>query len=156
MEQFDSERDILLEKINRNWASLIEKLRSFDDEEMNIPNAIGIWTLKDLVGHLETWDRIAISKISYAEAGDHRPWYEIEEQPFDSIDTFNEYDAEQNRHKTLDQLWAELHARHDELLERIRSSAAVTDDLIREDTWAHYEVHLNDIRSWQQHRVQQH
>jgi uncharacterized damage-inducible protein DinB len=139
----------LLERIDASWNALILKLESFSQDEMHIPDVVGIWSLKDLIGHLETWDHIALTKIHYAEQGDSRSWFEIEEQPFDSIDAFNEHSASQKRDTSLEMLWKELYDRHRLLRDRVRLSDAVSDDLIREDTWAHYDGHLNDIRRWE-------
>jgi uncharacterized damage-inducible protein DinB len=88
----------IIEDVHETWNELIEVLQSFDSEELEQPDVIGIWSLKDLVGHLETWDRIAIKKIGYAEEGRTESWWKIEEIPFKSIDEFNEADADANRH----------------------------------------------------------
>lgn len=149
------DRNEILDGVHRNWSSLITKLQSFPESELTIPNVIGIWSLKDLIGHLETWDRVAIRKIGYAEQGQTDPWWLIENQPFATIDEFNEADADANRHKPIAQLWAELHATHAELIDRMESANAIREDLIREDTYEHYEGHLNDIVTWQSERDQQ-
>ena len=149
MSNFEVRREQLLPRIDTSWNRLLAKLESFSEDELNIPDVIGIWSLKDLIGHLETWDHIAILKIQFAERGETRPWWQVLESPFHDIDEFNEADTVANRGKSLDQLWRELHHRHDVLLEKIRSSDAVTSDLIAVDTWEHYQVHLADIEAWE-------
>ena len=154
MSERDLPREELLTRIDTKWNRLLAKLESFSEDELNIPDAIGIWSLKDLIGHLETWDRIAILKIQFAEQGETRPWWQVLESPFNDIDEFNEADAVANRDKSIDQLWRELHECHDLLLEKIRSSDAVTSELIAVDTWEHYQVHLEDIEAWERQRPQ--
>jgi uncharacterized damage-inducible protein DinB len=147
-----TERNRIVAEVNRTWADLTRKLESFSENELNIPNVIGIWSLKDLIGHLETWDRIAIHKINYAEQGEHRPWWQLEESSYDNIDQFNEADADNNRHKSIPQLWNELHRTHAELVERLETSTAYTDELVEVDTYGHYQDHLNDIEAWESAR----
>jgi hypothetical protein len=145
-----SERQNILEKVDNNWSELVETLQSFSEGELTTPNVIGIWSLKDLIGHLETWDRIAITKLDRAERGISTSWWKDLQPQYASIDEFNEADADHNRHKSIAQLWTELHAAHGELVERIKTSDALTAELIHEDTYTHYAGHLNDIHAWQQ------
>ncbi len=152
MNEIPMSRRELQSRIDANWQALLDKLDSFSDDELTIPNVIGIWSMKDLIGHLETWDRIATMKIEYAEQGETRPWWQVVESPYDGIDEFNEADVEANRHKSIEELWHELHSRHTELLKRVERSSAVTNDLIAVDTWEHYLVHLADITEWERQR----
>ncbi|MEX2426171.1 MAG: maleylpyruvate isomerase N-terminal domain-containing protein [Thermomicrobiaceae bacterium] len=149
------ERKRIIEQVNRNWSELIGILERFSKEELETPNVIGIWSLKDLIGHLETWDRIAIKKLDNAERGIEQNWWEVDDHPYASVDEFNEADADSNRHKPIPQLREELHVAHGELLEKLEKSPATTAELVREDTYDHYAVHLNDIRHWQSSRAQE-
>ncbi len=143
-----NERARIQAKVDQNWRQLIHELGEFTEDELHIPNVIGIWSLRDLISHLETWDQIAIRTLHYAEQGEHRPWWIVEHMSYSSIDEFNEADVEQNRHKSLAQLWTELHETHAALIERIETSPAVTAELLAVDTYDHYADHLNDIASW--------
>lgn len=145
----ESERQRILDKVDKNWDDLTASLESFDEDELTIPNVIGIWSLKDLIGHLETWDRIAIRSLADAENGRVKPDGQSESQPSGSINEFNEADADQKRHKSIALLWQELNTTHAELVDRLKTSNGLSDDLIRHDTYAHYADHLNDIRKWQ-------
>jgi hypothetical protein len=147
-----SEREAILERVHENWNELAGELGALTDEELVIPNVIGIWSLKDLIGHLETWDRIAIEKINYAEQGEHRSRWPLDESAYDNIDQFNEADADNNRHKSIPQLWSELHRTHTELVERLEASTAYTDELVAVDTYDHYADHLSDIHAWRARR----
>lgn len=143
-----SERLRILDDIKENWDQLISELESYDEEQLQTPNVVGIWSLKDLLGHLETWDRIAIKKLEYAEGGHELPWWQVEDLKFDNIDEFNESDADEKRSRSIEQLWSELHASHDELIERVSRTTALSRDLIAEDTYDHYAGHLEDIQRW--------
>jgi uncharacterized damage-inducible protein DinB len=141
-------RQEILNDIHQEWGALIDVLQGLSTDELEQPNVIGIWSLKDLIGHLETWDRIAIKKIRYTEQGKEGPWWKIEGAQFGSIDEFNEADADRNRHRSIDDLWNEMLATHQELVERVQETPVLSRDLIREDTYGHYRDHLNDIRQW--------
>lgn len=143
------ERQRILAEIDQTWNELITVLRGFDRTELQDPGVVGIWSLKDVLGHLETWDRIAIRKLELAEAGDDRPWYEADGMSANGIDEFNESDAEAKQDVPVDTLWSQLYATHDELLNRVRESPALSRELIAVDTCDHYRGHLNDIQAWQ-------
>jgi hypothetical protein len=146
------EQSRIIANVDRTWTSLIGKLESFSEDELNIPNVIGIWSLKDLIGHLETWDRIAITKIDFADQGEYRPGWPLDESSYDTIDPFNEADVVNDRHKSVSDLWDVLHRTHAELLERLETSTAYTDELVAVDTYDHYRNHLKDIEVWESAR----
>jgi uncharacterized damage-inducible protein DinB len=150
MSDSDSLKEIMLTRIDEHWNRLIQRLEAFPEKDLLIPDVIGIWSLKDLIGHLETWDRIAILKIKQAEQGNQLPWWQVIDSPYRDIDEFNEADAASSRHKSIEQLWRELHARHEGLIEQIRTTGEVPEELIAVDTWEHYLEHLRDIEAWEQ------
>ncbi len=144
-----AKREQIIGDVNASWQALIEKLSEFSEDDLYTPNVIGIWSLKDLIGHLETWDRIAIFKIDEAESGRNRKWQEVQNEPHRSINEFNEADADTKRARSLETLWSELHATHQDLLTRLETTTVLSRDLIREDTYGHYRDHLNDILMWE-------
>jgi uncharacterized damage-inducible protein DinB len=146
-------REQILDAIDTNWNHLIETFRSFSVDEFDAPNVVGVWSLKDLVGHIETWDRIAITALENAEVGKTTAWWKIVGVERRGLDQFNEADADNDRHRSLDDLWAKMIATHEELVRKIEESTALSREAIEEHTYEHYREHLDDIRDWQARRL---
>jgi hypothetical protein len=141
-------REELLSKVHTQWAELVRLLRSIDESTLDTPDVIGIWSPADLINHLETWDQIAIRKLSYVESGDRRPWWEIEGLPFDSIHAFNEAGVESSRDLPLEERWRRLYETHERLVAKLQKSPAWREAGIYEDTADHYAHHIRDITRW--------
>lgn len=142
-------RQEIITDVHESWDQLIQILESYRAEELEQPNVIGDWSLKDLISHVSTWDRITIEKIKHAETGEKVSWRVVGGESYRNLHQFNEATADANRHRTIEDLWSEMIATHQELLERIAETPVLSRDLIRVDSYGHYRAHVRDIRKWQ-------
>ncbi|TVR75191.1 MAG: ClbS/DfsB family four-helix bundle protein [Sphaerobacteraceae bacterium] len=148
-----AERQRIIDSVEQNWTELIQTLETFDEAALLEPDVIGIWSIADLLNHIETWDGNAIRILEHAEKGDDRPWWIAAGLNYDSVDEFNEADVEKKRNRSIDMRWSLLHKTHAELITTLERSPALTDVKIEGDTSGHYAEHLQDIRRWQEQRT---
>lgn len=145
----DEKRREIIGDVHESWNQLIETLKGYTTQELEQPNVIGHWSLKDLISHVEIWDRITITNIDYVERDQKPSWRNYAGDTYRNIDEFNNAVADANRHRSIDELWSEMMATHEELLGRIAETPVLSRDLIRVDSYGHYRAHLRDIRKWQ-------
>jgi Mycothiol maleylpyruvate isomerase N-terminal domain len=78
----------------------------------------GDWSAKDLVGHLATWERVALGRLEAGRAGRAIPPF-----PAGGVDAFNAREVAANRARSTDELRRDAASTHDELLRSIRQTS---------------------------------
>lgn len=144
-------REDVLKQIGRKWAEMKSQLADVPANRMDESGVVGPWSIKDIVGHVSTWERAAIQAISsYFPGRDTSAlaW------PEEGIDDFNMRNVEETRARGLDDLMADPYRTHDELLvflTGLPDDALSVDDVatrIRVDTFDHYAEHTASIKRW--------
>jgi hypothetical protein len=74
----------------------------------------GEWTLKDVLGHVADWEWIGVKGLRDMAAG--RP---PQVEHIADIDAWNQVHAEARRDQPWDEVWADLHAAREALLEKL-------------------------------------
>lgn len=95
------------------------------DAERNSRPVCGVWTLKDLVGHLTDWEKVGVEGLQQLVAG-ATPEFDVSIPDFDS---FNARNAAARREQPWDEVWADFEATRQRLLDLFDQLAA--DDLQR-------------------------
>ena len=143
-------REDLLKQINERWSELETRITRVPASRMDEGGVVGPWSVKDVVGHIMTWEREVITSVSnYIARRDTATlaWKT-------DLDGFNSRAVEDSRPKTLEDLMTNLNQTHEELL---TWTAGVPDDAltvdcvtnrIQEDTFDHYAEHTASIRQW--------
>ncbi len=72
----------------------------------------GVWSLKDLVGHLTDWEQVGVVGLRQLAAG-QTPQFDA---PIDDFDTWNNAHAAVRRDQPWDEVWAEFYETRRELL----------------------------------------
>lgn len=143
-ERFDT--DAFLATESREWAALRKRFVDLTDAQLTIPNAVGDWSLKQLIVHLACWHRWMADRLNSYASG------------FAKLETMSDED--------VDRMNAEFVARFDDwpasaVLELSRdehtrgvvairgSSFRGFDDtwqrVIRANTTEHYDEHLAEL-----------
>ncbi|HYJ13167.1 MAG TPA: DinB family protein [Thermomicrobiales bacterium] len=149
MTELDSQitsRDELVALIDDRWARWCHTVDNLTPEEIDTPGTCGHWSAKDLVGHVATWDQVAIDNLQAILQGKTRqPWDE-------TMDEFNERMARSLEHEpfaSLRQMMDQTHARLREVLD---GASGASDEQVQAmleslpaDTWEHYDVHRQQI-----------
>jgi uncharacterized damage-inducible protein DinB len=138
MTRSPQQRQRLLNDLDRHWQELLNTIDRLDIETIHGGSMAGQWSIKDIMGHIMAWERIALERIALAETGERRRLVK-------SVHGFNREQAAALRDTPLDDLRREMEETHRELVAKVSSSPVVTRDLIRADTFDHYRDHLGDI-----------
>lgn len=145
--------DVILARIDTTWASLLAAIDGLDDDALTTPGVTGDWSIKDILGHISTWEDATMT-LSQHQIDGTSPPERSDDEPWD-MDTFNARSsaakAELGPDVILAQL-AETHARLIEWLPTIPSEHLATgsevEDRLRADTWDHYPEHAAAITAW--------
>jgi hypothetical protein len=149
-----------LERLDRQYQDLLTALVDADWER---PGTIGggDWSLRDLVGHIMSWEEIALGAISAAEANRPPPW------PKGDIDEINRVMVARQGQLPLDELRQRATRTHAQLMLAISELPPATwvmrvgDDPPLElgelvgqmlgagdHLFGHLTAHLGDLRSF--------
>jgi len=139
-----------LAQIDRSWQRLNAELDIIPRERMTEPGAIGVWSVKDLLGHIAFWDKEAVVVGPRLAAGESDPY----DDPSVDIDPVNGREAAARAHYDLDEQWSEFRQAHAALLDYLQSQTENERDALslfeqlRGYTQDHYDEHTADLRAW--------
>ena len=144
-------RDAILNTVSRSWQVLEGAIALVPQDRVDTPGVVGPWSVKDLIGHVATWDQEALQALrSYLADGDARA---LATWPAD-IDGFNAREAARKRGSDLAVLRRELAESHRQIVELISDLPEVefktreVETRIRVDTYDHYADHAAQILRW--------
>jgi len=142
-------RDQILTEIETHWTLLADIIAQVPANRMENAMVVGNWSVKDLLGHITTWESESIGNIVRfldPQRGDMRSYPET--------DGFNEVAAQAKRALSLEDVTRELEETHARLLEFLKSlpepafhNEAVS-RRIKLDTYDHYKEHAETLLSW--------
>ena len=136
------------EKIALSWASFLDAFAGAPPAAMEYPGVTGVWSLKQLIGHVAFWDAWKAVDLSDKAAG--KSVAEVDWQ------------AENDRHgskiatQPLDEVIAGLHRDHDAIvaqlwaLDPVDFQTATLANNVRASTTSHYDEHAAEIRAWRE------
>ena len=130
-----------------SWQRWLDTVARMPADQVDSALVCGVWTTKDLLGHIPVWDAVAIDKIREIQEG--VPWERM------WTDERNAREAALRADRTVDEQRAEMLMTHQRLLAALDAASSLSaDDLqrvsdtIAEDTWEHYAVHTAEIERW--------
>ncbi len=106
----------LISTIEAERAKLDALIGTLSDAQMNEPNAVGEWSVKDTLAHLAMWTSRNITVIYQAEQGQKAE--ELDEM-FDDADALNAADYETQKDRPLNRILSDLRGTHKQLLRRL-------------------------------------
>jgi len=115
---------------------------------MEEPDTINRWSVKDVVGHVTTWEEEIIKRLGILRRGEERPSY-------GDFNVWNEQQVEIKRALSLSQVLEQLQLVHTQLVTGINEftdevntgDVSITESL-RVSTSEHYREHAEDISAW--------
>jgi len=150
-------RDKLLQKIDAAWHEFNTAFAGLPDALLEQPNAIGEWSLKDILGHIAVWENEALKYIPVILDGKRLPRYK---DMYGGIDAFNALTVTENRRLTLAEARQHSTQTHLKLLDYLQSlpeeqftSGSRVSRRILLDTYGHYPYHTQAIWQWREQRV---
>ena len=144
-------RTQLIAKVENRWEEFRAAFTSLTDEQICQAGAFGEWSLKDILGHVATWEEEMVTYLPVMLSGERQPRYK---DLYGSIDEFNAMKVAEKRDLTLDEIRDQLEETHQRLiayLETVPEEHLIKENRIRKriryDTYGHYKEHTEAIRS---------
>ena len=144
-------RSETLSAVSNSWQALNEAIALVPDDRIDEPGVVGSWSVKDLIGHVTTWEEEALqAPRRHLDDSDTRA---LAAWP-DDLDNFNAREAEGKRGTGLTQLCRELDDCHAQILGLVSTLGEAEFQLseiterIRIDTYDHYADHAGQILRW--------
>ncbi|HEX5164093.1 MAG TPA: ClbS/DfsB family four-helix bundle protein [Thermomicrobiales bacterium] len=138
-----NERLEMLQIASKAWLGLKKLAESIPDAALEQPNTIGIWSGRDMLGHLAGWEAIGIDIVNQLnERGEYTPLGVNRE----TIDAFNEEMLIPYRAMTTREVRQSLEDTHFALMQLAEASQADIADVVLDVTRDHYNKHLGDLR----------
>jgi hypothetical protein len=138
----------LLQRIDDSWSALLTSLDDLSEDQLQEPNAVGKWSLQELLGHIAFWDDLGRENAALALSGQVRE--------FDDYEALNQADHAARQGRTLAEERAAMHQAHAALVadleERAELDAIAIDAAIAGATYEHYDEHLADVTAWRKRR----
>ena len=144
--------------IRTTSARMERLLAQLSVEQMNVPGAVGVWSVKDVVAHLAFWQRYAASLLTAAIRGE-TPDLDGD----DETERSNASVVAQYYQRPLGAVIAEWQAAREELLDQLEqvSDEDLNDptrfawsdgrsllDRIAGNSYEHEQEHIEQIRAW--------
>ena len=124
-------------------------------KEMLEPVFDGGWSVKDLLGHVTTWEEEAIKAMDLMAKGQPQPRY----RQYGGVDGFNARESGKKAGLSLKDVQSRLMETHRRLMSVVADMAEehwATETRIRRrlriDTYGHYRLHRNQIMAWRRER----
>jgi len=143
-----SVKERALNVVEARWGELLSLVQRVPRRHMEEPGAVGIWSVKDLLGHITTWEEECIKAITRHLEG-KRP------VRYGSIDAFNARQAAAKKDLPLVDIVERLHEGHARLVSFLKGlpeecfdSRTTTRKRMRLDVYAHYQLHAEDLARW--------
>jgi hypothetical protein len=135
----------LLALTESSWSRWNHALEHVPSESLSTPGVCGIWSVKDLIGHIAVWDDVAVQKIGRL-AGGEGPHAD------DDVHTFNGRESSLRADRSVEEQFAEMRRNHERLLGALEGASRASDDDLAEvrqwiaaDTWEHYDEHTAQV-----------
>jgi DinB superfamily len=149
-------KERVLKKLDEAWTAFNESYAGVSDHWLIEPGVTGDWSVKDILGHVTTWEGEALTYLPLIVAGGRPPRY----RRYGGIDAFNARRAEEKRGLSLAEVLRQLEDTHSRLIDLVRRTpdaqfTRATRFLrrLRLDTYSHYPLHAAAIREWRKQRL---
>ncbi len=140
--------EVIIEQINSSYNRLLRLYQSVPVARLIEPSLPNGWSVKDLLGHIATWEWRCASLLEAAQDTDAP----LTASP--AIDALNEESYEERKEWSWSEVEIDFRQSHQALLSMIRElpPARLANPLVQrslaEETWEHYAEHLPDLEGW--------
>jgi uncharacterized damage-inducible protein DinB len=134
------DRLLILQDVSKAWLDLLKATRQLSDEQLLAPGTVGVWSVKDVMGHVSFWEQHLIDTIIALDAGN-------ESDGIEDFEAANLEAAAEAESLTLGEIREEFASTHEELMLHLEQTPSLSRDLIEGATYGHYIEHTADIRA---------
>lgn len=146
-------REQLLRRIDREWQGLAQACQGMSEEVLLQPGVVGEWSIKDLLGHVATWEKESMTALGLIMQGKQPARY----SSYGGIDAFNEHQWQLQRTMPLEETHRQFLETHERLLTFLNAVPQhhyMTETRFRRrlrvDTYRHYTEHRRQVVAWRQ------
>ena len=151
----------LLKVICQERGHLESLLKDIDDSQKVEPGVETIWSIKDIMAHISSWERLAQDRIHAAQTGEPLRYPVIKGDEF--VDIFNSQTYEANKEIPLAEITSGFQASYQDFIAQIQNldndfihqklpfdwaKNLTVQVLISANTHWHYIEHANSIEKW--------
>lgn len=147
-------KERLLKRLDRAWEDLKQSYAGLSESELMKAGVMGDWSVKDIIAHVTWWEEEALKHLPIVLRGGRPPRYSV---LYGGIDAFNALMTEQRKDWTLAKVLRQRDDTHRRLIDFIQSapedqcrSETRFRHRLRLDTYGHYRIHAEAIRSWRE------
>lgn len=148
----------LIKELTSARAELLGAIDGLTADQMLIPGAVGIWSVKDVFAHLVAWESELVTALNNISKR-HTPYIVL----IEDIDEWNEDQYHANAPRPLDAVWADLDSVHKMVIRMVEDldDKTLFDNrsfpwmegeplvyLIEENAYLHEREHAQEIRDW--------
>ena len=148
-------RQRFLDTLERAWREFRDSYGGLPDPELLSPGVIGDWSVKDIIGHVTTWEEETLKHLPHILKGGRPPRYSV---MYGGIDAFNARATAAKKRIPLPEIMRqqqEVHARLLKLIGKIPDTQLGGESRLRRrlrlDTYSHYRKHAAAIRTWKKY-----
>lgn len=142
----------IFQQLHQTWEDLTSSFSDLSVERLDNHLETGDWSIKDILGHVTTWEGEALKCLPIILHGERPPSYRRE---YGGIDSFNALQTQHKAELPIAQVLEDFHATHQRLMAYLESVpeenfTSGTRFLRRLgwDTFKHYPEHAKTIREW--------
>ena len=150
----------LLQEIDLKWAALAAATAGLSEAEMDLPNVVGSWSVRETLAHIAAWEQEGARRIDLLASGggDDLVWPTRDEE-----DEFNARAVAACAGLTPAQVIRRLEDSHRDFTQMIAAFAdelAATSPAVRPEEWIagwtylHYEEHAPQIWAFRSARLE--
>lgn len=146
----------LLKRLDKAWTEFKESYAGLTEAQLTEPGVAGEWSVRDILVHITVWEEEALKHLPLILEGGTPPRYSV---LYGGIDAFNHLSMEERRSLSSSDVLRQLDATHERLIAYIASlpdeqfvSETRVRRRIRLDTYSHYPIHSQSIRTWRAKR----
>lgn len=158
-EQLQISKSALLEAMQSGYEEWENLLVQLDEATVTRPGASGTWSIKDVLGHIISWQRLTLARLEPLTRGEEF----VPDGPKKTIDEWNARFYLENRDKSLAELQDEARTVYRQVVTLVEnlSEEQLNDPAqvkwlggspawkwIEGNTYEHYQEHVAAIKEW--------
>jgi len=143
----------IINKIEKSFQNTWQLCQNVPPAALIEPTLSSGWSVKDTIAHLAAWDWRCAELLGVAHNTD------VPFKAHPAVDALNLEIYQERRNWTWEQVELTFREAHEALIEAIQAlpSDRLADEFVQrsiaEETWEHYEQHIDELRKWRQQVV---
>ncbi len=142
------DKDELIRNLESEWSALLQSFRGLPEDRATESGAVGAWSVKDILGHITTWEEFTTGNLGRAMNG--QPAEEYEE-----YETYNQEEVARKAGLSFAEIQRQLEEVHGKLMAALAGlpdqrwdAGPDIQEHVGEETYDHYREHYEQIREW--------